>query len=571
MNKIYTIILVLLAFASCNPMDDIYDNLDSAENIVSKKVELTMADADYKKTGEFALARKTKADSLAGTKIKDKKYFANDAKIAEYLPAFLDYTYPGLQKNSSAMVTYNYFEGAYPSLKKVDASIANYKNAGGEGANYFCFSVTPDVKTLAKLVSVEMKDGDLVLLTYKRTEQTAGKTQNVFDFTMDKYDYTTLFEWVKKEKKDFIKDNAEYWFGTNTAYRNFDGRVKTWKEYSHTETVNDAFIISQIQKGIKLLLETKYAQKSSEKQATIGVTYNVRYAVNGNPNIPLKQAFVCTTAGAKPVFELAENSVDAVQTTDFTGIYQYNEKYKELSLVKNGTLVVTKEDFEDMNLKYPEFSSSTSADDYIPQLLAQKYIYAQPEDEIVVAYRYDGGKNYSLYTDRYIFTNGTWAKYNPVIVKTDQFIYAQGKWAFDPTVHHTMVKEDYEMIVNWVKDNKNAYYDAKYQNAEYWFGASFFKNNFDIRLATRISNDKDGVLKDKTDTEVMTYLNEQIQKGIVLFLETTYPTAEPQKDGLDMYYKITYLTFDGSNHDYVVTYKCISTGKFELSENPVEL
>ena len=73
-------------------------------------------------------------------------------------------------------------------------------------------------------------------------------------------------------------------------------------------------------------------------------------------------------------------------------------------------------------------------------------------------------------------------------------MYINGtEWLFDPTVTKSLASEDYLILENWVKANKDAgYMDAKYGNSEYWFGGSSYYVNFNIQLAKRRSNDPDG-------------------------------------------------------------------------------
>lgn len=571
MNKIYITLLVLLAFCSCNPMGDIYDNLDGVKQPIANKIEYTLTDANYGVIGDLALKRKTKEDSVAGKLIKDKKYFDGKAPIAEYLPAFLLSTFPGLQTNSSVMVTYNFNEANYPNIGKIVLSPVNYQNVGGSVGGYLCFmesDYAPSRNDMTKaLKDVSAEDGELKLVTYNQAVgSNAGKTQNMISVTLNKFDYLNIFNWASKNKVDFLSSDksVEYWFGSGKNNPNFDIRLDKWTAYTHPETVTKDYITSQVHKGIMLALESKFG-----KAATVNVIYNVEYAVYDGKNKTLTQAFKCITAGSKPVFEIYTDPVDAIETEEVTTVYQYSQQYNNWSSYTNGIYILTVDDYKDLG--FDAFTSDKPSVNYLPALLAIRFSYAQPGEEIVVVSKNDNGKAFVLYTDRYILTDGIWVKYNPVIVKTDQFVYNKDKWVFDPTVNHTMVKEDYDVLVQWVKNNKNNYFDAKYQNAEYWFGSSTYKDNFDIRLAIRKSNDPEGLFTGKSESEVIKIMDDKIQEGILIFLESRYKDATPQKDGMDMYYKVTYTTYDGSYHTNMVKYKCISVGKFELSEEPIEM
>ncbi|MDE8712408.1 DUF5017 domain-containing protein, partial [Phocaeicola vulgatus] len=99
--------------------------------------------------------------------------------------------------------------------------------------------------------------------------------------------------------------------------------------------------------------------------------------------------------------------------------------------------------------------------------------------------------------------------------------------------------EDYLILENWVKANKDAgYMDAKYGNSEYCFGGSSYYVNFNIQLAKRRSNDPDGVVP-ADDKEAEDYLLSMVQEGIELILATEYPTAGAQVSGVDCFYFIS--------------------------------
>lgn len=570
MSKIYLILLVLLAFCSCNPMDDVYDNLDKVQEPLGSKIEYTLTDADYATIGDMALKRAnaTAADTAAGKAIKEKKNFSNSVKIADYLPDFLASVYPGLQGNSSVMVTYNFYEGAFARLNQQTLKATDYQKVGGDIGGYLAFngSDKPDRNNMTKALDKEAEDGELLMVTYNVAEDIAGKTQNVWDFTLTKYDYQIIFADAKANHAQYVNGEEEFWYGVSTKNNNFNVKLKTWQDKHGAQFTADS-ISARVEKGLMFLLAEKFG-----KDAVVGVIYNVHYGTYGNNRFPTQMAFECIEAGEAPVFEKAED-VNAPEMRQEVGVYSYSTKYNNWSpYTQDDIYILSAADFDEIGISEGAFSSAYAASAYLPQLLRMRYSFAQPGKQVKVVYRYanDSKKQYEYRVDEYTFGPEGWTAYNPVVVKTDQFIY-NGKWIFDPTVNHTMVKADYDILVQWVKENKNGYFDAKYKNAEYWFGASTYKDNFDVRLTSRRPNDPEGLLTGKTDDEAAEILEEQIQAGIVLFLETAYKDALPQKDGVDMYYKVTYLTYDGNNHTYVVTYKCVDTGKFELSEGPVEL
>ena len=569
MRKLYTGILALMMLGACNPMEDVYDELDLLEKPISKELEYTLTDADYATVAKEAYKLKTEQDSVAADYIKKNKAFSEQYGANQYLGGLFSSLYPGLKDGSSVKATYNFYEGAFPDVEKVTLGIKNYQQGGKDIAKYLCLSEKEASGRLdSALVGLKLEDKALALITCKVAEGRSGKAENVFDFTMDKYDYQILVDDVKKNHKEWLTDkgDSEFYYGASSYNKNFSAKKKDWEKYNKGVVITDDFITGRIREGVELLLETKFA-----KDAVVGVIYHVRYSVYDNKNLPTQMAFKCTKADGAPEFELVEN-IDAVKTYEVTNLYEYSTKYKNYTIVKETQgYVVSDEDFDGMGIKDHSFSSSNNSKNYLPQFLSLKFPYAQPGTKCIVAYKNDNGKKYSFYTDEYTFIDGVWTVYNPTVVKTDQFIYANGAWMFDPSVRFTMVQEDYQVLVDWVAENKPAYLDSRFPDqTEYWFGASSYQKNFDMRIS-RTTKDPEGILKDKSDEEVNAILLEQVKKGIIVLLETKFPDAVTQKDGVDMYYKVTYQTFDGNRKNFMMSFKCIDTGKFEFAEGPTQL
>lgn len=569
MRKLYTGILALMMLGACNPMEDVYDELDGLEKPISKALEYTLVEADYGTVAKVAYRLKTKQDSAAADYIKKNKAFSEKYGAEKYLGGLFSSLYPGLRDGSSVKATYNFFEGAFPDVKKVALGVADYQRAGKDIAKYLCLSDKEAAGRLNKeLVGIEAADREWVLVTVKVTADRSDKTENVFDFTMDKYDYQILVDDVKKNHKEQLTDkgDSEFYYGASTYNKNFSAKKRDWEKYNKGTAITDDFITGRIREGVELVLKTKF-----KKDAVVGVIYNVRYKVYDNNKIPTQMAFKCTKADDAPEFEVVEG-INAVETYEETNLYEYSAKYSNYTIVDgNKAYVLTEDDLKGMGIKENCFSSSYNSKNYLPQFLTLKFPYAQPEAKCLVVYKQDNGKKYSFYIDEYTFTEGKWTAYNPTIVKTDQFIFAKGAWVFDPTVRFTMEKSDYQILIDWTTENKPKYLDEKYpETAEYWFGASSYNSNFDMRVS-RKSKDPEGILAGKSDEEVNAILLKQLKDGIQLLLETKYPDAVPQVSGLDVYYNVTYQIYDGSKKNYTISFKCIDTGKFEFAEGPIQL
>ena len=65
-----------MMLGACNPMEDVYDELDQLEKPISKELEYTLTDADYATVAKEAYKLKTEQDSAAADYIKKNKAFS---------------------------------------------------------------------------------------------------------------------------------------------------------------------------------------------------------------------------------------------------------------------------------------------------------------------------------------------------------------------------------------------------------------------------------------------------------------------------------------------------------------
>ncbi len=208
------------------------------------------------------------------------------------------------------------------------------------------------------------------------------------------------------------------------------------------------------------------------------------------------------------------------------------------------------------------FTSDYSPNTYIPVLLKVKFPYAIAGDEKKVIYNYFDGTVLYFHSNVYTFDGQNW---NGVIQKTDQFANDGEKWAFDPTVKFEMSCSDYQIIVSWVQQNIPEYMHPVYTNTEYYFGASSYYCNFDMRLSTRRYRDSLNLLP-ADDQEAMKVLWMRLDTAINIVLETKFPFAQPEIYGIPVYYEVTFSTYEPERHKYMIKFLCTDVGKF----TPVE-
>jgi len=149
MKKIFLLLTVFsMVFTSCNPLEDIYEELDKKVNVISGEATITLTDADYSDLnlsfGNFS--------SL------------NDAKTK--LPPFLSKKYPAWGKESLASVTFKLYnkKNDEKSLKIYEVTSADYTANGHNYGNFDSFS---DISDFLDVKYPAAAHRLLVSLTYK--------------------------------------------------------------------------------------------------------------------------------------------------------------------------------------------------------------------------------------------------------------------------------------------------------------------------------------------------------------------------------------------------------------------
>tara|TARA_R110001592_G_scaffold61547_5_gene187562 strand:+ start:2834 stop:3937 length:1104 start_codon:yes stop_codon:yes gene_type:complete len=162
MKKIfYSFAILSLLFTSCNPMEDIYNELDAKENVISGEAKITLADADYTALG-------LNFGNFSST---------NDAK--EMIPGFLSDKYPVWGKESLAEVTFKLY-----SPKRNEKSLAVYEvtsqDYSDNGHSYGNFDSFTDITEFLDVKYPSAANRLLVSLTYKYYNGSVATLENGF-------------------------------------------------------------------------------------------------------------------------------------------------------------------------------------------------------------------------------------------------------------------------------------------------------------------------------------------------------------------------------------------------------
>ncbi len=252
----------------------------------------------------------------------------------------------------------------------------------------------------------------------------------------------------------------------------------------------------------------------------------------------------------------------------------------------SNVLIVNPSDYKKMGLSNVNFSSTYKPDAYLPTFVSQSLPYAQEGDKVAVVYHFYANKVVSIEAVEYTYANGAWAKSANGETVTGQFVKSSG-WMFDPslTLNFPHDKSDaaasafYQAVTDWVWENidvkesgfttKGQGYVTSYGNNEYYTGSSAYQNDVDWRVSAAKAQGSgyDG----KSDDEIFAQLQQNLISTYGQVLGVLYPDADVV-DGVDVIYTINFVAYyDGVDHNYTISYRCVAKATFEYVENSLAL
>lgn len=146
-------------FTACDPMEDVYEELDKANTKDNTTVETVLVKADYD----------LYKDSTDYPHVAKKQYFIDEAEAAELVPAILNKRYSHLGNGATVTVTYNRL--STPGISNEVSSWVEHTvtseeyvaNGDTRGDN---FNSSKDFESFLKRKYPNAVEGQLVVLTY---------------------------------------------------------------------------------------------------------------------------------------------------------------------------------------------------------------------------------------------------------------------------------------------------------------------------------------------------------------------------------------------------------------------
>lgn len=622
--KYHLIVLSLLGgmATACDPMDDIYTEIDAQGDSNVQTLEgYVLTDADYESISKTASkAAQTPDEKALAKAVAADKALNSFATAEKFVPGVIASMVPSWTQGSSVSVTYNYQNDPSELVmqaRTVTASALKSEDYealwGVDSPIKFLSPRFAPATVLPNWLAAHHKDaekGDRVLVEYKYdTKDPVFSGEDIF---------VEDFENLTEEKKPV---NLEGWKQVLLkGERSWEGRTYNNNWYAQLSANNygqravDAWMITPAveitSEDISFSFDVKFRFYNAD---CLDILVSDTYQGDGQIKLEdwksLKDAFElpktdmdnfvnagkCSLAaykgkkvfiafryeGVGPKEKTTTVQIDNVNFSSvvlsptnekpYSDLYYYNGSKWTLNS-DSRFVAVAPADYDAMGNpgKHDNFSESDAPANYLPQFLAVKFPFAQEGDVKAVIYKYFADKKTTMRADEYVFTQGAWLLNNNLEKRENvNFVNSKDGWVFDPTVTKSLTSDDFLILENWVKANKDAgYMDAKYGNSEYWFGGSSYYVNFNVQLSKRRSNDPDKVVP-ADDKEAEAYLLKMVKEGIELILATQYPDAEAQVSGIDCYYIISAKVYNGlETLTYTYKFKGLGAGKFDLTAAP---
>ncbi|MGL5318332.1 MAG: choice-of-anchor J domain-containing protein [Bacteroidales bacterium] len=606
----YIAALSLLAMVSCDPMKDVFDELDKNKMPINSTIEYTLKTADYESISKEALASaKTAQDSALALSIKSQQAFNDRFMPADFVPALITKLYPHLGFTSKAMVTYNATEKISQNVLKLQnlpthvLALADYQGVSGATSDMnFLTPLQPADATLPKIMETKFasitKDSVVHIQYNYITSDPVKEVTNVtllnkdFEDGVDKSDVISGWENIAETgtKKWLNRVYSGNFYGEMSAYAT-TAPQKTWlispdvviAAGTAPKLGFDVKVRFFTHAGLKVKISADYSNNPAtatwdDVTASMGIPEANQDPFIASTPLSLAQyagktinvAFVYEGDGAtgKTTTYQIDNLVISETKTAYINpvivkdvlMERYSGKW---SIYKYGT-AVSPSDYASMGAT-SSFRDQATANTLLPAFMKQSYPYAKESDIRTVVYKV--GTN--PVASEYMFTNGAFVLNDFIGTKTEQYVRNESMWIFDPSVTFDVSNADYITIVNWVKANKTPYMDPKYDNSEYYFGGSYKYNNFNHTPAKLTTSDDLGD-KEFVGKDMATVMKTRmIQCFSEVLLPVKYPEATPM-NGLDTYFTARYIVYDGANTTFTMKFKLVAKGKFEYVEGPVK-
>jgi hypothetical protein len=539
---IYLLVIVGAVFVGCNPLEDIYSDIDSQENPIVGEEVYTLTSEDY---DELELGFGS---------------FSSEDDAKTMLPDFLAEKYPYWGNGSSVNVGYRLYIGSadgvsdFTGAGEYGLSTADYATSGSDAFGFYP-DINPDdfIPGILSTAIAGPIEGDIILAKYDQyfNDPVVGLADVVsYNFAGSMEGWTTAEEFgsddVWTSQTGYVQGNS--YFGGQVANTEWlvspsiDLTGESNLKFQITQELDFAGDASLL----KILVSTDYSgdvlaatwdEISLANPATGTMASSEDYDFSAYDGQTITVAFRYessdTDAGRWRIASMAIKTLGVTGDADNKGAYYvYDGSEWEQA---DDVYYLSKTDYDSMGEnsgepgRYNNFSSSTPADAYVPTFLSinEPFAFGQEEDQITVVYKYFSTSCFCTQTrgNAYTVIGGEWTPHQSTIDTFLKFGHDGNTWVPDNTIRYNLTSADIAFISNAFitiypgpADNVGFFgsFDRRSSSSNYW-----------------------------SDEMLLEAFNALLENG-------NFVTAEEQK------YVLTYVIYNGATTDE--TMSVIKTG-----------
>jgi len=463
---IYLLAIVGTIFMGCNPIEDIFDDLDAEVTPIVGIAEYTLTSEDY-----------DALDLSFGS-------FSSEDDAKSMLPSFLSGLYPSWGEGSAVVVGYELFIGNAEGVSDFtgagvyELTTADYAISGSDAFGFYP-DVDPDdfIPGILDTAIADPVEGQIIRADYDQyfndpVVGLANLYQASFPADTDDFENIDVLgpqSWTNGTARI---EASGFDFGCFCQIPNEDWLISP--EIDLTGESNLKFQINQEidfldePDQIDILISTDYTTGtdlsaatwtalSFDKTAFGSLTLSEDYDFSAYDDQLIYVAFKYVSddvaAGRWRIESFAIKALGVTGDANNLGDYYAYDGGWELA---DDVYYLSKADYDSMGEgsgqpgRFNNFSSSTPADAYIPTFLSinDPFAFGQEEDELIVVYKYFSTSCFCTQTrgNAYTVIGGDWTPHISVISTTLQFGHDGNSWVPDNTIRYTLTGADISLI-----------------------------------------------------------------------------------------------------------------------------
>jgi hypothetical protein len=623
------IVLLGACKATVNDQFEGLDNMIKSTNLTA--YNYTLLDADYAAISKSALSvAKNNVDSTAAKNIATNKYFTNTVPSSTNVPFLLKTKYLYADLGSTANITSSFGDDRPTYLSDLTTvnilADADYKSAWGSSSYVGAF--TPAVSPSAKLPALlATKFPTATTGLYKFVEYNYSNTDAVTQSTEVSYfsedwtshsaatasPYTVIAEngWISKDVLASLNWYCRVFSGNNYAQVTSNGSLAINESWMISKEINlqtatapkftfDVTIGYWNANCLTVLISTNFdgtttgiataAWTDITSSFTIPATPASGYGTATNSGIADLSAYAgkkvriafkysgdgrsAAVRGTAPL-KSTTYQIDNIKVSETKVALSVASTEKQyVAYTFNGTAWVPAATSSFVSLQPADYIaiglsyiSSANAPLYIPQLLSQKFPFAQEGNVKTAVYKSSSNVNYSGAT-QYTFTKGVWVPNSFKSTKTEQYIYSNSGWVFDPTIKLPLVVVSggnpyIQKFIDYVRTTTPSKFFQKntYINEEHYYGFSAYYAEI-ICTVDRTTYGDPAIKALTTDVAKNALFLDRVKEAMPIFTQVNFPNLTTDVSGIQQYVIVTIISYYSSSRigNLTIKMKCTKSG-----------